>query len=1792
MNCLDLRERLERYLDGEVGGAERREVEEHLAACADCAAALEELRREAAQWSRALRRRTAPAAVQEAVMARVRQQAARRGPAPGPPLRGVEGRAWFGQRLRLAPALAAVTALAAVVLGGSWLWSLWRPMEKGRGLVAPAWAGELSPLEVQLLGQAEWLADSPASVRIVARNHPTEEPVANAAVTLQLKGGDPPHEATLLETKTNAQGTIDASFRVPNWPEGQYELTVRVASDLGTDVLVQPVTLRRDLQILLTTDKPVYQPEQKMHLRALALRRPDLQPLAQAEITLEVEDARGNKVFKKAQTASQFGIVAATFQLADEINFGDYRVRAVLGNHTAEKTVAVRKYVLPKFKLALKTDRDYYLPGETVQGRVQADYFFGQPVAGGEVKIVASTFDVGLSRFAEIKGRTDEHGTFEFEEKLPDHFVGLPLEQGKAFAQFDVTVTDGAEHQETLTHTTPIAPDHLSIVAIPESGEVVPKVENCFYLMTTYPDGTPAHTRLTIQEGDRTTARDTDELGLATYATTPEGRKLKFKVTARDSRGNEATKWFSFAYEPPDETLLLRTDKALAKVGDPLRVEVVSTIQRGTVYVDFVREGQTMLTRSLALEDGHGAATVTLDPALAGTVEVHAYKLQRDGSFVRDTRIVYVNSADDLAIAIQGRRKARAANEGADVYAPGEEAHLEFAVTDQAGKPVVSALGIQVVDESVFALQEIQPGLAKAYFTLAKELLEPKYEIHGVEPADLVAWSAEPHATSAAISHQPSTFDSRQTAAQVLFSAAAQAVDFSLTGNSYDEKLAKFREKWQPVVAEDARKVHDALNRYRQEQGQYPRPEQGLEPLLAQGMLTEEDLRDPWGQRYLVQPLGGSWPGVLLTSIGPDRQPGTDDDLVGQAVEPQMAYRLRRHVQRGGVFSVDGEARWMAEPAEGEATFEEERAMDALQPAPPLLQVAPAPAAGMGGGGGMMGGAGGGMGGMGGAGGGMGGMGGAGGGMGMMGGPGGRMVEGLRPDRAEVHPMARPVTMSLPSTPAPPPQEAQLLRTAYAPAKAGETRRKEEVVPTPARPPRVRQFFPETLFFEPALITDSHGRAALDIPLADSITTWRLTALASSLFGQLGSATHGLRVFQDFFIDLDLPVALTQGDEVSIPVAIHNYLPESQAVRVVLQTAEEEEAAPIRTSQPLTQMNVARSSGDWFDLLSPKEATLTVEPNSVQAVHFRLRARAIGKQRLTVHGYGTKMSDAISREIEVRPDGREVLATINDRLEGPVQKTVTLPPEAIPGTGTILVKIYPGVFSQVVEGLDSLLQMPYGCFEQTSSVTYPNVLVLDYLKKTKRTTPELEMKAEEYINLGYQRLLSFEVSGGGFSCFGEAPPNRVLTAYGLMELSDMAEVYEVDPALLSRTREWLLEQRNSAGTWDADSYYVHGEMWAPIENSRLLPTAYLTWALLESDDSASMKKSLQTPLNFIRQQVGQVDDPYALALCANALCAADPYDASTGRALDRLVAQGIETKETLHWETKVATFTYAYGASADLETTALAAQALLRGQRHPRAAEKALRYLIRAKDPHGRWGTTQATTQALKALLLSQERAAAGTEGEVRLRANGREAGVLPITPQDSDVVRQVNLREYVRPGDNRVEIDFDGEGGALYQIVHKYYVPWTSEPSAAAEPLDIQVRYDRAELSTHDLVTCEVTVRNRQKATAHMVLVDLGVPPGFTVQSEDLTALVEQGKIEKFHQTGCQVIVYLEKLTGGQTLRFAYRLKARMPLRAKTPQAQAYLYYNPEVRATARPTSLVVKGNGFSGDPWGTMGN
>ncbi|MFL7793190.1 MAG: hypothetical protein AB8I69_13690, partial [Anaerolineae bacterium] len=404
--------------------------------------------------------------------------------------------------------------------------------------------------------------------------------------------------------------------------------------------------------------------------------------------------------------------------------------------------------------------------------------------------------------------------------------------------------------------------------------------------------------------------------------------------------------------------------------------------------------------------------------------------------------------------------------------------------------------------------------------------------------------------------------------------------------------------------------------------------------------------------------------------------------------------------------------------------------------------------------------------------------------------------------------------------------------------------------------------------------------------------------------------------------------------------------------------------------------------------------------------------------------------------------------------------------------------------------------------------------------------------------------------------------------------TDMAEVYPVDEALIERTAQWLLNQQQGDGTWVDQGYSEHWHV-----ESKVPTTAYIAWALIEAGygDTPEVGRAIAT----IREHASEVEDAYGLALVANALAAYDPDDSATKAVIDRLYEMRVEEGEVVYWQTGAASFMGATGESGSLETTALAAIALMRANAYSDAVSGALAYLIQGKDSWGTWQTTQATILSLKALLLANEQAGkAEGPATVRVSLNGELTQEIVIDETNADVVHIVTFDHGFSPtGQNRVQIELEGGGNLMYQVMTRYYLPWDKvlPVPEADELITIDVAYDRTALAVNDEVTVDVTVRLNQEGVVKMALIDLGVPPGFNVVTEDLSQLVEMGVIARYELTGRQIIIYLEDLSSDARLTFSYRLQARFPMRAQTPPSSAYDYYNPGDVTVRAPLEVTV---------------
>jgi hypothetical protein len=219
---------------------------------------------------------------------------------------------------------------------------------------------------------------------------------------------------------------------------------------------------------------------------------------------------------------------------------------------------------------------------------------------------------------------------------------------------------------------------------------------------------------------------------------------------------------------------------------------------------------------------------------------------------------------------------------------------------------------------------------------------------------------------------------------------------------------------------------------------------------------------------------------------------------------------------------------------------------------------------------------------------------------------------------------------------------------------------------------------------------------------------------------------------------------------------------------------------------------------------------------------------------------------------------------------------------------------------------------------------------------------------------------------------------------------------------------------------------------------------------------------------------------------------------------------------------------------------------------------------------------------ALRATLLSTEKGAADVRGTVEVTVNGKPAGKLILTADNNDLLHQFVLKAADLQQANTVDLRFDGKGGLAYQVVGRYFVPWNKRPEK--EPLSIDLTYDRTRLPQDDIATATATVRNNLSRKANMVMIDLGIPPGFDLLTEDLasyqaeSALRKTGRMEKFSMTATQAILYFDSIGAGETVSLRYRLRAKYPIRARTFQSRVYEYYDPAVKSVAQPIEMEIR--------------
>jgi hypothetical protein len=351
--------------------------------------------------------------------------------------------------------------------------------------------------------------------------------------------------------------------------------------------------------------------------------------------------------------------------------------------------------------------------------------------------------------------------------------------------------------------------------------------------------------------------------------------------------------------------------------------------------------------------------------------------------------------------------------------------------------------------------------------------------------------------------------------------------------------------------------------------------------------------------------------------------------------------------------------------------------------------------------------------------------------------------------------------------------------------------------------PAERTDFRSTIHWQSDIYTDAKGEAQVSFHNSDDLTTFRIAVEGIGANGLIGREENTYNVQRALNIETKLPAYATVSDTVKLAVYIKNNLPTPAegSLRVSATSAWK-----IVGEMPM-KVILPASSGETF---------------YVNCIAKNIEARS----NIQVYFESEEMNDLSKYEIEVRNIGFPTSFSLSGNK---VQEKHSFDyTKGVEGSNKAELTFFPNVLDEVMAGIEGIIREPYGCFEQVTSSTYPNVMALQYLRGSGKTNQDIETRALGYIERGYYKLIGYEVNGGGFDWYGRGPAHIGLTSLGIMEFTDMKEVYpEVSSKMINRTCEWLLEQRTGKGDF---------------KNSSPAQDAYVIFALAESNFEASNTK--------------------------------------------------------------------------------------------------------------------------------------------------------------------------------------------------------------------------------------------------------------------------------------------------------------------------------------------------------------
>lgn len=694
---------------------------------------------------------------------------------------------------------------------------------------------------------------------------------------------------------------------------------------------------------------------------------------------------------------------------------------------------------------------------------------------------------------------------------------------------------------------------------------------------------------------------------------------------------------------------------------------------------------------------------------------------------------------------------------------------------------------------------------------------------------------------------------------------------------------------------------------------------------------------------------------------------------------------------------------------------------------------------------------------------------------------------------------------------------------------------------TDGKLPQKRTDFRSTVYWNPAIEVDRTGKAKLEFYMSDEITSFRLAVEGIGRTGMVGRTEKTIYTQLPFSMNARVPAEVAANDKVVVPIVLTNNT--QSALSGSLHIIPPIGLTPLTT--PPSQVSIPAGQA--------KSVFVAYEVGS-----------KLGESDFEIAFTGEGQTDAFKQPFKVVPQGFPVnLSYAGNELSSTYKFQMS---KVVPGSVSAQLTAYPNVVSDLVKGIESILREPYGCFEQTSTSSYPNALVMNYMIETDNVDQAVMDRAAQLLDKGYKRLATFECSDNGYEWFGSNPPHEALSAYGLMQFSDYQEVYDgVDQKMVSRTSNWLMSRRDGKGGFKRSGQALDQFGRA----SDAVTNAYIVWALSEAGN-----KEIMPEANATYDAAMKSKDPYTLGLVANAMANLG-QQAKSKEALKALLATQAEDGS---FTGKEGSITRSGGISLKVETTSIAVLAMLSGNA-PDANKltRAVEFIVGSRSGHGGFGSTQATILGLKSLVAYAKFAKQTDEsGTIEVYVNGQQVASQAYAKGAKDAIEIKGLEAHLTEGKHKVEVRFNGCKKALpYSLAVDYNT--TLPPSSPKCVVELSTELSTKRARMGETVRLSAELKNRTQEGQPMTMAILGLPAGLSAQPWQLKELQEKKVFDFYEVVGNNVVCYYRQMKPGETREINLDLKAEVPGQYTAPASSAYLYYTAEFKDWTAPPTIEI---------------